>query len=375
MEEAVHGFGVDDEDVQNVGDDEASEEPTVAKHAEAQGGAGLAFAIEGIEPLANGQHGEGLGLDEFEWDVGGQAPDEEAEGGQNGSWDHQGHASHHLAGDEGLIGRDGRRIHLIALGLFHDEVEGEGALGDEVDPQDLDGGEGQGVAEDQGGHEDDHLVDGGREQEQEELLKIGVNQAALFDGAHDGGEIVIGDDDACGALGNFGSGQSHGDADIGPCESWGIIDAVTGHGDDVALGLEGLDDAEFLGWMDASEDGDAIELGSEFLFGHGLEFATVDCPIILAGDAEAAGDGEAGGFMVAGDHDGTDAGVETFGDGVADLGSGRVELADEAEEHDAATELFEPGVLVEFAGDFADGEDAKGLLAHGFACLGGDRAD
>ena len=86
---------------------------------------------------------------------------------------------------------------------------------------------------------------------------------------------------------------------------------------------------------------------SEILLRHLLQLATIHGAVALAGDAERSGHGEAGGFVVAGDHDRPDAGPLALGNGGAHFFARRVHLADEAEQSGLALELREARVVID----------------------------
>ena len=59
---------------------------------------------------------------------------------------------------------------------------------------------------------------------------------------------------------HIGSGQAHGDSDIGDPEGRSIIDSVSGHGDDFVQILEGLHDLDLLRGVEARIDSDVPDL-------------------------------------------------------------------------------------------------------------------
>jgi len=80
----------------------------------------------------------------------------------------------------------------------------------------------------------------------DEFAYVGVDGATEFDRGDDGCEGVIQEHhDRCFA-GHVGPGDAHGHADVGLLERGGIVDAVSGRGDDLAEVLEGSDDALFV---------------------------------------------------------------------------------------------------------------------------------
>jgi hypothetical protein len=88
-----------------------------------------------------------------------------------------------------------------------------------------------------------HLAGVRREQVPEELADVREDPAALSHGGDDRGEVVVGEDHVRRLLGDVGSRDPHRDADVRPLERRRVVHAVPGHRDDVAIGLEGVDDA------------------------------------------------------------------------------------------------------------------------------------
>jgi hypothetical protein len=77
------------------------------------------------------------------------------------------------------------------------------------------------------------------EEELAEAADVLEDPAALLDGVFDRAEVVGGEDDVGGFAGDVGAGASHGDADVGLAQRGGVVDAVAGDGDDLAVGLQG----------------------------------------------------------------------------------------------------------------------------------------
>ena len=73
---------------------------------------------------------------------------------------------------------------------------------------------------------------------------LGSERLAPGDGWCDrigNGPQVAGDDREVRRLDRHVGSGANGDAEVGPCERRGVVDAVTDHGDDVSLRLEALD--------------------------------------------------------------------------------------------------------------------------------------
>ena len=88
----------------------------------------------------------------------------------------------------------------------------------------------------------------------DELADVAVNDAPLLDGRDDAGVIVIGQHHVGGFLGHIRAGDAHRHANIRAFDGRGVVDAVTGHGDDLVVGPQGIDDAHLMLGRDAGED-------------------------------------------------------------------------------------------------------------------------
>jgi hypothetical protein len=121
-------------------------------------------------------------------------------------------------------------------------------------------------------HHDEHLAEIAAEGILDEADEVVEDGAAFLDGGDDGGEVVVEQDHLGGLLGDIGAGDAHGHADFRALEGGGVVDAVAGHGDDLAALLQGGDDAQLVFGRDAGIDGDVSGLLFEFGVGEGGEF-------------------------------------------------------------------------------------------------------
>ena len=182
-----------------------------------------------------------------------------------------------------------------------------------------------------------------REQVVDELEDVGVDDPPLFDGRDDRGEVVVGDDHVGRLLGHLRPLDAHRHADVGLLQGRRVVDAVAGHGDDLAAPLEGLDELQLVLRRDAGEDAgcrnDPVETcdveSLEFAGMHGRERPAER----VAVEPELPTDLRCGGRLVSGDHDGPDPRLATRGDGVLHLIPERVDHPDEADEHEVAIEV------------------------------------
>ena len=127
------------------------------------------------------------------------------------------------------------------------------------------------------GHEDDqHLGDVARQQEQDGLLDVVEDDAALMHRLDDGREVVVGQDHVRGLAGHVRADSAHRHADVGALERRRVVDAVAGHGDDVAAALERLDDPQLVLRVHARVDPDVLDLRGQLLVGHRRELGAGD---------------------------------------------------------------------------------------------------
>ena len=108
-------------------------------------------------------------------------------------------------------------------------------------------------------HPEDRDVDG--EDVGHRLVEVVEDPASLTDAAGDRGEVVVGDDQVGGLARDVGAAGAHGDADVGGAQRRGVVDAVAGHADDLAVGLERADELELLLGDHAGEHVDRSALG------------------------------------------------------------------------------------------------------------------
>ncbi|MFO0565271.1 MAG: hypothetical protein U0263_06390 [Polyangiaceae bacterium] len=125
-----------------------------------------------------------------------------------------------------VIGPARGNVHDARARRVESERHGRWTVHDDVDPEQLDGGERRGQAEERGARHRQDRADVGGELESHEFDDIFVNGAALLDGADDGREVVVGQDHRSGLFGHLGPRESHGDADVG-VECGRVVDAVT----------------------------------------------------------------------------------------------------------------------------------------------------
>jgi hypothetical protein len=82
------------------------------------------------------------------------------------------------------------------------------------------------------------------EEELTEASNVLEDPTSFLDGVFDRAEVVRGEDDVGDLAGDVGAGASHGDADIGLPQRRGVVDAVAGDSNDLAVGLQGSHEAQ-----------------------------------------------------------------------------------------------------------------------------------
>mmetsp|Transcript_9769 Transcript_9769/g.32432 ORF Transcript_9769/g.32432 Transcript_9769/m.32432 type:complete len:927 (+) Transcript_9769:309-3089(+) len=244
------------------------------------------------------------------------------------------------------------------------------------------------------------------------LLQVLRREPALLDAKHNRRELVVEQDDVGRILGHLGAADAHGDSNVGLLKGRRVVDAVTGHRDDVAVDLavgplaapllQGLHNQLLVDGGHAGEDARVHHhLRPEGLEPQRLLGAVVDervarrhlvgqllvrddgereLVVALGDDRDLLGDRGAGVRVVARDHDDVDAGVVAVLDRLLDARLGRVLDAEEADEDHVGQEVglgVVPRGLVpvvvggEVGALLGDAEDAPGGL-HQPLGAGGD---
>ena len=154
---------------------------------------------------------------------------------------------------------------------------------------------------------------------------------------------------------------SHGDADVGRLQRGSIVDAVAGHGHDLARGAQRLHDAQLLFGHDARKDACAPDPRAHGFVAELHELRTADHFAVV--EPGCAGDGARGPHVVARDHHDADTGGAALLDGRAHLRPQRVGQAEQAHELEGKVML----ALGQLAGPEArarDAQQAKALGGH-----------
>jgi hypothetical protein len=162
------------------------------------------------------------------------------------------------------------------------------------------------------------------------FLDIVEDPPAQFDRLDDRREVVLQQDQGRRLAGDVRSAPSHGDPDVCRFQGRSIVHPVTGHGYDLAVGLQGIDDPELLLGDDTGEDVDISDLPGQLLIRRRIQFRARDRPPPGL-KADLPGDALSGDWVVAGDHHHAHAGVVAFSDRVRDPWPNRIRQPDKPE--------------------------------------------
>jgi len=239
----------------------------------------------------------------------------------------------------GSRGGRGGRCMTPPLGGLEGEGEGERDRGHHVDPEDLPRGDRQRQAGEDREQDDTRLATIGGQDEQQRLLDVVEDRAAFAHRAGDGGEVVVRQHQRGGFARRVRAAHAHGDADVGGLQRWRIVHPVAGHGDQLALALQGRDQAQLVFGAGPRDD---LGLAQTF-----AKLIVVELFDFLAGQwlvgikLQSATDGGRSDGVVAGDHQHQDARSAAFFHRFDGLGAGRVDHPHEAEQGEAGLDVIE----------------------------------
>ncbi len=188
------------------------------------------------------------------------------------------------------------------------------------------------------------IAEEARHLEPDEAQQVVVHGTPEADRLDDGAEVVVGQDHDRGLLGDLGAGDAHRDADVGLLEGRRVVDAVAGHGHDVALLAQDVHEVDLVLGRDAGEDADAVDLPDGLVVAQGTE---VGAGHRAALDAQLAGDRLGRDRVVAGDHAHLEAGRVRRRDGGLRGRSRRIDDAHDGQQGHAVEQRQQVGVRVE----------------------------
>ena len=144
------------------------------------------------------------------------------------------------------FGIPGRAAHHISFPRVHSQGQRGQAVGNQVDPEDLDRYQGQRPAQKDGGKDGDNLSGVAGKKEENRFFDIFIDHPSLFDGSHNGGKIIVRENNLRRLFGHGGACPAHGRADVGLFQSRRVVDSIAGHSRDLSVSLQRLDDAHLL---------------------------------------------------------------------------------------------------------------------------------
>lgn len=177
-----------------------------------------------------------------------------------------------------------------------------------TDPQNLHGIEWVAPAAKTTKHDETESRSAGTQLEGQEVLNVVEDALALFDGAEDCAEVVVGENHVRGLLRHVSPQFAHADSDICLLQSRSIIHTIASHGHDVATALESMDDLQFMIGASAPEDGDSVHAICQLGLAHLVKLITskdrrAKSRRHVDGHTEPFGDRNSGNVSITGDHD------------------------------------------------------------------------
>ncbi len=249
------------------------------------------------------------------------------EGGDRREPARAGHPGQDLVGQEGALGVARRPAHQVGLrGLAL-----EGDRGREVDeqlhPQDLERDQDRALGHDDRRDENEAQErDVRRQQEDEALLDVVDDPAALGQAVHQGRERVVAEDQV-GRLAGDRRAAAHRDRDVGAVERGGVVHPVAGDGDDPVLRSRRADEALLPLRRRSGDDVQVGQLGGQARVVPRRDLLAGHDPVGL--ETRLAGDRRGRPGVVAGDHHDLDPGTPRGRHRIVDPGPDRVREADE----------------------------------------------
>ena len=131
------------------------------------------------------------------------------------------------------------------------------------------------------------------------LAQVVVDAPAQPHRCHDGAKVVVQQHQRRGLARHVGAPTAHRNADVRGLERRRVIDAVTGHRHDLAVGLQCLDDAQFLLGQHPGEDGGGGDAAAQLGIVHRCQLGAGE-RCAAAVQARLGGDGLGSGGVVAG---------------------------------------------------------------------------
>ena len=277
-------------------------------------------------------------------------------------------ANLHEPVNDGFSGRSRRLGHNIRVAFFRTERQCRRAIRNQVQPEQLYGRQ-WGVFGDERPEEDNKdLSDVAGEQVVDEFADVAVDYASLLDRVHNTDIVVIGQYHVGGFLGHVGAGDAHGHADIGTLDGRSVVNTITGHGDNLAIGLESIHDAHFMFGRDTGENVHLLDLVFQEVVAYAVQVSAGQNRMTGSQKANFLGNRPGGVGIVAGDHDRADASASRFFHGLFDFCAGWVNHPNQANKDQVLFQNVHRNGIG-FGGLFNQPESqtqhAQGILGHG----------
>ena len=254
-------------------------------------------------------------------------------------------------------------FHGIRVGSLDPQSKGRQAIGDQVDPQELNGSEGDGHPQQRSHQHDKDLADVARDDVAHELADVLIYGAPLLDGVHDGGKVVIQQHHVGGLFAHVCAGDAHGHSDVGALERWSIVDPVAGHGHEVSPALERLDDLDLVFRAYAGIDRHVFHNRLQIIDGHDGQLLPADhrrASGAFRHDLQLASNVKSCKRVVAGDHHHPNASGAALGHRLTHFGPGRIDHAGQPNEDQIAFQ----SVLIAVSGRRIERSESNAQHAH-----------
>ena len=153
-----------------------------------------------------------------------------------------------------------------------------------------------------GGKYRNHFANVCSQKESYGLFNVCINASSFSDSGNDGCEVIVCQSHIGSTFCNVGSGNPHSTSDVGGFQCRCIIDAVSGHGNDLAGPLPCFDNADFIFRGNARIDRNISNLSIQLAVGHIIQFCTGDREISFNPDTKCFRNGSGGYNVIPGDH-------------------------------------------------------------------------
>ena len=214
--------------------------------------------------------------------------------------------------------------HDVPLGRLERQRQGGQTVGHEVDPEQVNGLQWGGPAQQGREEHQQHFARVAGEQEVDELADVGEDAATLFDRRHNRREVVVGEHHVGGRLGDVGPGDAHRHANVGGLHGGSVVHAIAGHRHNLAARPPRFHHPQFVHGRDPGIDRGADDLLEQLLIAQPVQLRSIERLIIRPRDGQGAGDRRRGHGMIAGDHHRADPRRSAAGDRLGRLASCRV---------------------------------------------------